>query len=73
MSLHIEMIPEAEAEMKRACRRDRLASVAVSLTSCFLGGLALYLTVKLFESPESATFQPYVPVQEALPPTLNPE
>lgn len=72
MSLHIEMIPEAEAEMKRACRRDRLASVAVSLTSCFLGGLALYLTVKLFESPESATFQPYVPVQEALPPTPQP-
>lgn len=72
MSLHIEMIPEAEAEMKRAVRRDRVASVAVSLTSCFLGGLALYMTVKLFESPESATFQPYVPVQEELPPSSQP-
>ncbi len=72
MSLHIEMIPAAEAEMKRAYRRDRLASIAVSLTCCFLGGLALYLTVKLFEISEPAMLQPYVAPPVEKPPVPRP-
>ncbi len=72
MSLHIEMTPEAEAEMKRTVQRNRLSSIAIAVLCCFLGGLTLYLTVKLFEEQEPAALTQYTPPLEDLPPTKQP-
>ena len=72
MSLHIEMTPEAEAELKRTVQRNRLSSIAIAVLCCFLGGLTLYLTVKLFEEQEPAALTTYTPPLEDLPPTKQP-
>ena len=72
MSLHIEMTPEAEAELKRTVQRNRLSSISIAVLCCFLGGLTLYLTVKLFEEQEPAALRNYTPPLEDLPPTKQP-
>ena len=52
MAIHISITPEAEVELKRTARRSRMSAVAVSLLCCFLGGVTLFLMVRLFVESE---------------------
>lgn len=56
MSLHINLTPEAEAELRRSSLRSRLASLLTCLACVGLGATALYLSVVLLESEPNAHF-----------------
>lgn len=64
MSLHINLTPEAEAELRRSALRSRLASLLTCLACVALGGAALYFSVVLLESEPNAHFLGIVQPQE---------
>ncbi len=72
MSLHIQMSEEAEAELKKSARRNKLSSLAASLLFCGGGGLALWGAVILIEQAPMPNFLAYVPPAIDAPPTNQP-
>ena len=72
MALHIQMTEEAEAELKKTARRNKLSSTLAGLLFIVLGGLILYLTVILIAGPSDPEFMTYTPPAEDAPPTPEP-
>ncbi len=74
MSLHVAILPEAEAELKKSACRDKVCALCVSCLCCALGGLTLYLTVKLFaDAPSSMFLSDYWEAEEESGPLKQPE
>lgn len=73
MSIHINMTPEAEAELRETARRNRLASFLVCLVCIALGGAALYFSVVMLESEKLTSFIRYVPPNDIAPPNTTPK
>lgn len=74
MSLHVAILPEAEAELKKSACRDKVSALCVSCLCCALGGLTLYLTVRLFaDAPSSMFLSDYWEAEEDAPPLKKPE
>ncbi len=72
MSLHIQMSEEAEAELQRTARRNKISSMSVCLAFLLLGGAALYFAVNYIMQDPPAVFVAYTPPAENLPPTNQP-
>lgn len=66
------MAEEAEAELKKQARRNKVSSSLAGLLFILLGGLILYLTVILIAGPSDPEFMTYTPPAEDLPPTPQP-
>ncbi len=74
MSLHVAILPEAEAELKKSACRDKVSALCVSCLCCALGGVTLYLTVRLFaDAPEMLFQSDYWEADEVAAPLKRPE
>lgn len=73
MSIHINMTPEAEAELRKTALRNRISSLLVCLLCVGLGGMALYFSVIMLEGEKLTSFIGYVAPSEDAPPSTTPK
>ncbi len=73
MSIHINMTPEAEAELRKTALRNRLASLLICLLCVGLGAAALYFSVIMLEGEKLTSFIGYVAPTDDAPPSTTPK
>ena len=73
MSIHINMTPEAEAELRKTALRNRLASMLICLLCVGLGAAALYFSVIMLEGEKLTSFIGYVAPADDAPPSATPK
>lgn len=72
MALHIQMSEEAEAELKRVQRRNKLSSMAACLAFILFGGGIMFFTAIYIAIEQEAEFITYVAPQDNAPPKPTP-
>ncbi len=76
MAMHVESPPSVEEELKLLKKRNTISAVAVSVGSCLLLALLLWMVTILIEEPQQAQFTEYIPPpdppSELQRPSLNP-
>ena len=72
MALHIQMSPEAEAELKRAALRNKLSSFAACAAFILFGGGIMFFTAIYIAIEQEAEFITYVAPADDAPPKPTP-
>lgn len=73
MSIHMNLSPEAEAELRNTALRNRLASLLICLLCLGLGAAALYFSVIMLEGEKLTSFVGYVAPADDAPPSTTPK
>ncbi|MCI7699140.1 MAG: hypothetical protein MSQ05_07110 [Akkermansia sp.] len=72
MALHIEMSPEAEAELRKSATRNKVTSAALALLLISLAATVLYFAVKIIVKTVEPSFISFTPPEDNAPPTNKP-